>query len=226
MGKKMLARVGAVVAGGALAFAAAALALADDTEETAVTTVPPSEVTVVEQTVSPSDGPDDCEFETAKLDDMDEAPMSDTVTDGDVTISVEGDATKHYSFEVTAGSAVIHSAHLGIGADSRSYYFDPAVTSASNLTAVKGPQGQLRDASHIWFCYEPVPDDKTPPPETTPPEETTPPGETTPPDDEPKLPVTGAQFGGLLILGGGLLAAGLAMVAVRRRRNISDILEG
>jgi LPXTG-motif cell wall-anchored protein len=228
MGKRMLARLGAAVAGGALAFTMAAPALADDTEETEVTTDPASEVTVVEQTVSPSEGPGDCDFETVKLDDMDEAPISDTVTDGDVTISVEGDDTKHYSFEVTAGSAVIHSAHLGIGSDSRSYYFNPAVTSASNLTAVKGPQDQLRDVSHIWFCYDEPPPPSSPPatdPPGTDPPRTDPPG-TEPPGDKPELPVTGAQVGGLLLLAGGLLAAGVAMIAVRRRRSINDILEG
>lgn len=38
------------------------------------------------------------------------------------------------------------------------------------------------------------------------------------------LPVTGAQVGGMVILGGGLLAAGIAMTAVKRRRDLSDLL--
>lgn len=38
------------------------------------------------------------------------------------------------------------------------------------------------------------------------------------------LPVTGAQVGGMLILGGGLLAAGIAMSAVKRRRDLWDLL--
>jgi len=33
------------------------------------------------------------------------------------------------------------------------------------------------------------------------------------------------SLGGLLILSGGLLAAGIALVAVRRRRSLSDLLD-
>ena len=43
-----------------------------------------------------------------------------------------------------------------------------------------------------------------------------PPGPEQPaPDEERGLPVTGAQVGGMVVLGGGLIAAGIAMVAVR-----------
>lgn len=38
------------------------------------------------------------------------------------------------------------------------------------------------------------------------------------------LPVTGAQVGGMLVIGFGLLSAGFAMTAVRRRRDIADLL--
>jgi LPXTG-motif cell wall-anchored protein len=44
--------------------------------------------------------------------------------------------------------------------------------------------------------------------------------------DDKGLPVTGGQLGGMALLGGGLLTAGLAMLAVRRRRNLSHLLEG
>jgi LPXTG-motif cell wall-anchored protein len=43
--------------------------------------------------------------------------------------------------------------------------------------------------------------------------------------DRRGLPVTGAQVGGLVVLGCGLLSAGFAMTAVRRRRNLSHLLE-
>lgn len=46
------------------------------------------------------------------------------------------------------------------------------------------------------------------------------PGDSTPPetsDNRRGLPVTGAQVGGMVVLGGGLIAAGIAMLAVRRR---------
>ena len=45
-------------------------------------------------------------------------------------------------------------------------------------------------------------------------------------EDDKGLPVTGGQLGGMALLGGGLLTAGLAMLAVRRRRNLSHLLEG
>ena len=40
------------------------------------------------------------------------------------------------------------------------------------------------------------------------------------------LPVTGAQVGGMVLLGTGLLAGGFAMLAVRRRRLPSDVMYG
>lgn len=44
-------------------------------------------------------------------------------------------------------------------------------------------------------------------------------------DDEPGLPVTGLQTGALVALGVGLLGAGAAMMVVRRRRNITDLVD-
>jgi hypothetical protein len=48
---------------------------------------------------------------------------------------------------------------------------------------------------------------------------------TPPPGAAPGLVVTGAQVGGMVVLGAGLLAAGVAMMAVRRRRAVSDLLD-
>lgn len=39
------------------------------------------------------------------------------------------------------------------------------------------------------------------------------------------LPLTGAQVGGLVLLGGGMLAGGIAMLAVRRRGNLSRLVD-
>jgi hypothetical protein len=170
MGKRTLIRLAAVAAAGALAFAAAAPALADDTEATAVTTVPDSafdpDTGLELQEVSAAEGPDDCDFLTVKLEN-ETPPWSETV-DG-VTLTVDESATDplHYTVAITGG--VIHAAHVGIGNDARSYYFDPEVTSASNLTAPRGPKKQLRDVSHVWFCYEKVEVPPTPTPTPTPP---------------------------------------------------------
>jgi hypothetical protein len=72
----------------------------------------------------------------------------------------------------------------------------------------------------------------TPSPTPSPGESPTPPtptaAPTTPPPGNqagPGLVVTGAQVGGMVVLGTGLLAAGVAMMAVRRRRAISDLFD-
>ena len=52
------------------------------------------------------------------------------------------------------------------------------------------------------------------------------PGTPPPAGAGPGLVVTGAQVGGMVVLGTGLLAAGVAMMAVRRRRAVSDLLDG
>ena len=71
-----------------------------------------------------------------------------------------------------------------------------------------------------------TPSDGTTPPSTPPTDGTTPPG-TAPPGKggKPSLPVTGMSVGGLLILSGGLLSAGIALMAVRRRRSLSNLLD-
>lgn len=66
----------------------------------------------------------------------------------------------------------------------------------------------------------------TPTPTTTPTTTTTPgDGNGGGGDEEPKLPVTGMQVGGLALLGAGLLAGGIAMMAVRRRRSLASLLD-
>jgi LPXTG-motif cell wall-anchored protein len=53
---------------------------------------------------------------------------------------------------------------------------------------------------------------------------TTPPA--APPEEEkPELPVTGIGIGSLLVLGGGLLVAGIAMMSVQRRRDLMEMLQ-
>lgn len=74
---------------------------------------------------------------------------------------------------------------------------------------------------------------KTPPPTTPPPGNggTPPPGEGEngeggeDGEDEDELPVTGLQVGGLAVIGAGLLAAGVALMAIRRRNGLADLTE-
>jgi hypothetical protein len=69
-----------------------------------------------------------------------------------------------------------------------------------------------------------VPAGATPPAATAtvPPEAEEPP----PPDEDlPGLAFTGAQVGGMVVLGTGLLSAGVAMLAVRRRRTFPDLID-
>lgn len=44
-------------------------------------------------------------------------------------------------------------------------------------------------------------------------------------ESDEALPVTGTQVGGLVVLGAGLVAAGIAMLAVRRRRGLSGLTD-
>jgi LPXTG-motif cell wall-anchored protein len=237
MGKRMLARLGAAVAGGALAFTMAAPALAD---HVAVETTPAGALDKVEDPteadVNESTGPAHCDADSRVKIEGVEGDFPWTGGPGDaitVTEQDHGEDGPHYTI-TTDGSVVITEAHLkgGGGEDAyTSFYFDPSVTEASNLWTTNNA-GKIAELSHVWICFDepeepgngksPSPTPTEPPTETTPPEN----GETTPPaEKKPELPVTGAQVGGLLLLGGGLLAGGIAMIAVRRRRNLADLLD-
>jgi LPXTG-motif cell wall-anchored protein len=236
MRKRLLTRLAAAGAGGALALAAVSPAMADHGLDDIVTVPEGSEVTFADVAVFPGDGPDDCDFDTVKVEsDADGAgEWSETV--GDFEFIVVQTEDGHVNVEAKGG-AEIHSVHIFGGANTHSYYFDPAVTSAKHLTPPNNPGDQTADVSHVWFCYGEPGDDDTPPgeEEETPPgeEEETPPGEEeeTPPGEEAEeengeeLPQTGAQLGGMLVLAFGLVAAGAAMMFVRRRRNLASLLE-
>jgi LPXTG-motif cell wall-anchored protein len=229
MGKKILARVGAVVAGGALAFAAAAPAFAVQPDPININ--PGNVPTTAEDFDNQEcDGPledlpenvDGWHFVVgAGGDFFTSLTLTFDTPDGEVIVFIDSDDPENPS----ENGDPFWSGFFGEPNTTHAWVITEAGWTLTDGEATVNEAGE-QDQFQLSHTCPGVPDDKTPPPTTEPPEETTPPGETTPPEDEPKLPVTGAQFGGLLILGGGLLAAGLAMVAVRRRRNISDILEG
>ncbi|HLU32726.1 MAG TPA: LPXTG cell wall anchor domain-containing protein [Natronosporangium sp.] len=85
--------------------------------------------------------------------------------------------------------------------------------STSTAPATGGPAPLVTPAASPGSTATPTPaEPPSPPPGEQPPE----------PDGRKGLPVTGAQVGGMVVLGGGLIAAGIAMVAVRRR-DLSDL---
>ncbi|HET6212266.1 MAG TPA: LPXTG cell wall anchor domain-containing protein [Micromonosporaceae bacterium] len=50
-------------------------------------------------------------------------------------------------------------------------------------------------------------------------------GSSTPPSGSGGLPVTGTAIGGIVVVGIGMLAAGVALMAVRRRRDLTDLTD-
>lgn len=91
-----------------------------------------------------------------------------------------------------------------------------------------GPGGKdpFFNLSHVCLGdEEPGNGNGTPTPTTTPTTTTTPGDGNGGGGDEPELPVTGMQVGGLALLGAGLLAGGIAMMAVRRRRSLASLLD-
>lgn len=235
MGKTLVARLTAAAAGGILAMAAVAPAFAQDTTTVDIN---PDHVGATAGDFSPQecDGPfkevgegeDGWHFVlTSYTGDLMGLTMSIDFEDAaGGTVHVDADADDF----VKTGSTV----HLWLIAD--------AGLTLVGATAT-GPAGDIGDNSQFNLSHTcpgtpgnggtPPPDDKTPPPDdkTPPPGEN---GETPPPGENGEggengdggLPVTGMRLGGLLVLGSGLLAAGVAMVAVRRRKDLGELTEG
>jgi hypothetical protein len=224
MGKTLVARLAAAAAGGVLALAAAAPALAQDT-----TTV---EIKADQVPTTAADfGEQECDGPFQGLaDDQDGWHFILTQYSGDLA-----DLTMSIDFEDAAGAAVHVDAGPGdfVETGGAVHLF---LTIDAGLTLVSaeatgpaedfGGNAQL-NLSHT--CPGTPGNGETPPPEES--------GETPPPGEngeggEPGengenggLPVTGMQLGGLLVLGSGLLAAGVAMVAVRRRKGLGELTE-
>jgi hypothetical protein len=227
MGKTLVARLAAAAAGGALAFAAAAPALADShttTVDIQASQVPTTAGDFDEQAC---DGPfeelgenqDGWHFILTQYDgDLADLAMSiDFVDAADAPVHVDADPADF----VRTGGAV----HLWLATDAG---LTLVAAQATGPTDGFGDNPQF-NLSHT--CAGVPGNGETPPPggETPPPGEngeTPPPGENgEKPGDEGGLPVTGMQVGGLVVLGSGLLAAGVAMLAVRRRRGLTELTD-
>ena len=224
MRKRLLTRIAAAGAGGALAFAVAAPGLADDTEETAVITDPPDRLDHVEdgllESATALDNLDDRCGEGFNVK-RDAETGSETL--GEVTVTVTaGPADHHYTISITddieGADAKITEAHIFGASLYRSYLFEPGVFEAENVRAPfpRGQEEAPADISHTIFCWELQEENGEDGEEENGKEDE---------EDPDELPVTGAQVGGLLVLAIGLLAAGGAMLFVRRRRNLANLLE-
>jgi hypothetical protein len=237
MGKTLVARLAAAAAGGVLAFAAAAPALADShtTVDIQGDQVPTTAGDFDEQEC---DGPfedlgdnqDGWHFILTQYSgDLNDLAMSIDFTDAsDAPVHVDADPA---DFVRPGGSTTVH---LWLATDAGLTLVAAQATGPADGFG-DNPQFNL---SHT--CPGVPGNGETPPPgngETPPPGngETPPPGngETPPPgeggekpgDDEGGLPVTGMQVGGMVALGAGLLAAGVAMLAVRRRGGLSGLTD-
>jgi hypothetical protein len=225
MGKTLVARFAAAAAGGFLAFAAAAPALADS--HTTTVDIQPTQVPT---TAGDFDG-QDCD-----------GPFKDLAEDQDgwhfILTQYSGDlADLAMSFDFTDASGApvqvdADPAEFVKPGESNTVHLWLATDAGLTLVAAQatGPTDGFEDNSQFNLshtCPGTPGNGETPPPTTPPPgEETPPPGENgeggEQPGDEGGLPVTGVQVGGLAALGAGLLAAGVAMLAVRRRRGPSE----
>lgn len=106
----------------------------------------------------------------------------------------------------------------------------PTATATSTATATPTPATPTPTPTPPAGTPAPAPSGAIP---TVPPTPTrsavpAPAGEDSSPRDEDLagLAFTGAQVGGMVVLGSGLLSAGVALVAVRRRRILPDLLDG
>jgi LPXTG-motif cell wall-anchored protein len=122
-------------------------------------------------------------------------------------------------------------------AEKHAYVFTEAGWTLTSGTAQV--VGAAADESDVFNLSHTCAGDGTPPtepppttaPPTEPPSTTEPPGNggSSPPPTTTTpgggLPVTGTAIGGIVIAGIGLVAAGIALLAIRRRRDIADLTE-
>jgi LPXTG-motif cell wall-anchored protein len=230
MGKTMAVRLAAAAAGGMLALAGAMPALAQST-----TTVDIKGDQV--PTTAEGFGEQECD-----------GPFENLAGDQDgwhfILTQYSGDLPElamSFDFEDASGAAVhIDAEPAGFVRPGESSTVHLWLATDAGLTLVgaqaTGPDDGFGGNPQFNLSHtcpgEDTPGNETPPPTVTP----SPPGETpeTPgenggggegPGDDGELPVTGIRVGGMVVLGAGLLAAGVAMLAVRRRRLVPDASE-
>jgi hypothetical protein len=235
-------RLAAAAAGGTLALALAGPALAQDPIVINPGNVPTTAAGFGEQDCTGpfADLPDNVDgwhFVTGAAGiNFTELALRFDTPDGEVLVSI--DSTDPESPSTNADP--FWSGFIGEPHNGHAWVMTEAGWTLIDGEATVDEAGQQEQFQLSHTCPGEPGNGKTPTPTPEPSEEPTPgpseeptpaPSEepTPAPSEEPKkpgLPVTGVGIGGMLVFGGGLLAAGIAMLAVRRRRNLSDVLEG
>lgn len=137
-----------------------------------------------------------------------------------------GDQTDSQVFDFTATGGTVVGVAVKGGPDANFYDYRPdGVSSGTGLHAPVNPTNQkFFGLSHISFCY--MLPTSTPSPSA--PSSSNGNGNGSTPGMPPGngtgdgLPKTGTAIGGIVVLGLGLVAAGIALVALRRRRDVFD----
>ena len=239
MGKRSLMRLAAAAAGGILALALAGPALAQDTVHINPGNVP---------TTADGFGGGDCTDQLADLPEnvdgwhfvigagginFTSLTLTYDTPEGEVIVSI--DSTDPESPSTNADP--FWSGFIGEPHNGHAWVMTEAGWTLTDGEATVDVAGQQEQFQLSHTCAGEPSEEPTPTPSEeptpTPSEEPTPapseeptPAPSESPDEKPGLPVTGPGLGGLLVLSGGLFAAGIAMLAVRRRRNLTDVLEG
>jgi LPXTG-motif cell wall-anchored protein len=221
MRKRLLTRLGAVAVGGVFALAAASPALAEES---------PSNFNQEDKLPIAAD---DAEFKKCEDDRWDGKPDDQ---DGWHFVATSGSFVSiSLTFQTDPDDASQTTDRAGTPEAPGDFIFEDSGPNQNHHATIFTPAGWLLvDASAVldganFFVLSnscPGTPGDDPGEEEDPKEEEDPREEEEPVEEEdPELPVTGAQLGGLLVLAGGLLAAGAAMLFVRRRRNLADMLE-
>jgi LPXTG-motif cell wall-anchored protein len=232
MGKTLLARLFTVVAGGTVALIAAAPAVA--AQEATTVDLRQAGVTAGQPEFDLGFGkceekPDQAETEDVWVfvwpgNDVEELVSLTLNFDSD------GDGTADTTLTEADATATLDQGTLKVW-----------VTTPAGWTLIDGTSQVIGEVPRPKFnlthscAGQPGGGNGTPPPPTptpTPSPGATPPGgengnggEDDNGESDDQLPVTGMQVGGMVLLGAGLLAAGIAMLAVRRHRRLPDLAD-
>jgi LPXTG-motif cell wall-anchored protein len=238
MGSRWLSRLAvAAAAAGALTLIAATSALADTQ-----ISINPKQV----PTTADKFGGDDCTGPFANLpDDQDgwhfvlPAASGDSFTSltltftnlsgGTVTVTITSTDPQNPSTG-SGWSGYIDNAGSS-GADKHAYVFTDAGWTLTGGTAMVTGDTGVHPQFVLSHTCAGTPSEESPSPTPSESESTPSNGSSTPGGGGSTtgggggLPVTGSAVGGIVVVGIGLLAAGVALMAVRRRRDLSDLTE-